>query len=203
MLQWAILSDVISPVSRFEDLAIPFSAVAFDLANSERVVMSGSGDLVTAVRASCAVPGVFAPVRETTGRKLVDGGGVSPMPVGVVGAMGAEVVIGVDVLACGASFRKNSRTGVGIMIQSVLSLIRTNARTNTLTPTSLSCRKLHTSGPIRSVNGLNSSGLANKPQKKRWERSRDCLITRNKKRPPVRTASSKTKQLCKVVNAKI
>ena len=48
------------PVSRFEDLAIPFSAVAFDLANSERVVLSGSGDLVTAIRASCAVPGVFA-----------------------------------------------------------------------------------------------------------------------------------------------
>ena len=116
------------PVSRFEDLAIPFSAVAFDLANSERVVMSGSGDLVTAVRASCAVPGVFAPVRETNGRKLVDGGVVSPMPIDVVRAMGAEVVIGVDVLACGASFRKNSRTGVAIMIQSVLSMIRTNAR---------------------------------------------------------------------------
>ena len=50
------------------------------------------------------------------------------MPVDVVRAMGAEVVIGVDLLACGATFRKNSRTGVGIMIQSVLSLLRTNAK---------------------------------------------------------------------------
>ena len=116
------------PVTRFEDLAVPFSAVAFDLANNERVVLSGSGDLVTAICASCAVPGVFAPVCESGGRKLVDGGVTSPMPIDIVRAMGADVVIAVDLLACGATFRTNSRTSVGIMIQSALSLLRTNAK---------------------------------------------------------------------------
>ena len=115
------------PVMRIEDMPIPFSAIAFDLANSEQVVFSESGDLVTAIRASCAVPGVFTPVRDEQGRKLVDGGVASPMPVDVVRAMGADVVIAVDLLACGATFRTNSRTGVGIMIQSVLSLLRTSA----------------------------------------------------------------------------
>ena len=116
------------PFTRFENLATPFSVVAFDLANSEEVVLSSSGDLVTAIRASCAVPGVFAPVRDERGRKLVDGGVTSPMPVGVVRAMGADVVIAIDLLACGATFRTDSRTGLGIMIQSVLSLLRTTAK---------------------------------------------------------------------------
>ncbi len=114
------------PVARFEELAIPFSAVAFDLANSEEVVIS-CGDLVTAIRASCAVPGIFTPVRDERGRNLVDGGVASTMPVDVVRGMGADIVIAVDLLACGATFRTNSRTGVGIMIQSVLSLLRTSA----------------------------------------------------------------------------
>lgn len=115
------------PVTRFEDLAVPFSAVAFDLGRSEEVVLSENGDLVVAIRASCAVPGVFAPVRDQRGRMLVDGGVTSPLPVDKVRAMGAEVVIAVDLLACGATFRINSRTGLGIMIQSALSLIRTTA----------------------------------------------------------------------------
>lgn len=112
------------PVSRFEDLAIPFSAVAFDLANSEKVVLSGSGDLVLAIRASCAVPGVFAPVRDERGRMLVDGGVTSPMPTDVVRAMGADIVIGVDLIACGAAYRSASRTGIGIMIQSAMATLR-------------------------------------------------------------------------------
>lgn len=114
------------PVSRFEDMPIPFAAVAFDLATSKKVVID-SGHLVTAIRASCAVPGVFAPVRDAAGRMLVDGGVVSPMPVETVRSMGADVVIAVDLLSCGATFRKSSRIGVTIMIQSALSLLRTVA----------------------------------------------------------------------------
>ena len=62
------------------------------------------------------------------GEALVDGGVASPMPVNTVRAMGADIVIAVDLMACGATFRENSRTGVGIMIQSVLSLLRVAAK---------------------------------------------------------------------------
>lgn len=113
------------PADRFEDLHIPFAAVVFDLASSQKLVFQETGDLVTAIMASCAVPGVFASVRDEAGRMLVDGGVISPMPVETVRAMGADIVIAVDLLSCGSSFRKNSRTNIGIMIQSALTLLQT------------------------------------------------------------------------------
>jgi len=115
------------PVDRFEDMKLPFAATAFDLAASELVICMDTGDLITSIRASCAVPGVFAPVRDADGRALVDGGVVSPLPVDVVGSMGADVVIGVDLLACGAAFRKESRTSIGIMIRSAMALLQVAA----------------------------------------------------------------------------
>jgi NTE family protein len=81
-------------VPRIESLRIPFQAIATDLSSGEEVVL-GQGDLVQAVRASIAVPGVFNPVR-TNGRVLVDGGLVNPVPVSAVRAMGAGLVIAVD-----------------------------------------------------------------------------------------------------------
>jgi NTE family protein len=50
------------PVQKFEDLPVPFAAVACDLETGEEVVLKNSGDLSTAIRASCAIPGVFVPV---------------------------------------------------------------------------------------------------------------------------------------------
>ena len=111
-------------VTRFEEMPIPFAAVAFDLGKSEKVVLKDSGDLITAIRASCAVPGIFAPIRSEDGRMLVDGGVVSPMPTDIVRAMGAEIVIAVDLLACGATFRLDSWTGFGIIIQSALATLQ-------------------------------------------------------------------------------
>lgn len=116
------------PITRFEDLAIPFSAVAFDLATNAQVTLASGGDLITAIRASCAVPGVFAPVKDEQGRTLVDGGVVSPLPVQTVRNMGADVVIAVDLVSCGATFRSSSRTGFGVMIQGALALLRVVAR---------------------------------------------------------------------------
>lgn len=112
------------PVTRFENMKLPFAAVAFDLATSERVIFCKSGDLVTAIRASCAVPGVFTPVTDEIGRDLVDGGVVSPLPVDVVREMGADIVVAVDLISCGATFRNDSRSGVGILVQSALALLR-------------------------------------------------------------------------------
>jgi len=75
----------------FDSLPIPFRAVATDLGSGDAVIM-GSGDLAQAVRASIAVPLVFAPeLRE--GHFLVDGGLSANIPVAVARAQGVERVI--------------------------------------------------------------------------------------------------------------
>ncbi|MFZ9872020.1 MAG: patatin-like phospholipase family protein [Steroidobacteraceae bacterium] len=81
--------------AQFDQLPIPFRAVATDLETGDAVVL-GSGDLVDAMRASLAAPGVFAPV-EIDGRLLVDGGLANNLPVDVAQAMGVDVLIVVDV----------------------------------------------------------------------------------------------------------
>ncbi len=78
----------------FDALPIPFRAVATDIASGEAVVL-GRGDLPQAIRASMSVPGVMAPV-DLGGRLLADGGLVRNLPVDVARAMGAQVVIAVN-----------------------------------------------------------------------------------------------------------
>lgn len=82
------------PTEVIEALPIPFCAVATDIQSGKEVVIS-RGDLIEAVRASIAVPGIFTPVR-SNGVLLVDGGLVNPVPVSVARAMGADIVIAVD-----------------------------------------------------------------------------------------------------------
>src|SRR5947208_17012155 len=78
-----------------EQLDIPFVAVATELA-SGRLVTFTRGDAGMAVRASCSVPVVFQPT-PIRGIEYVDGGLVSPVPVKVARASGADLVIAVDV----------------------------------------------------------------------------------------------------------
>jgi len=78
-----------------ERLDLPFVAVATDL-RSGRLVAFNRGDTGTAVRASSSVPAVFQPL-EMGGGEYVDGGLVSPVPVRVARALGADIVIAVDV----------------------------------------------------------------------------------------------------------
>ena len=80
-----------------EDLSSPFAAVATDLA-SGREVWIREGPLTDAVRASYALPGVFPPVRFDR-RMLVDGGLLNPVPVAPCVAMGAHVVVAVNLTA--------------------------------------------------------------------------------------------------------
>jgi NTE family protein len=77
-----------------ETLPKPFAAVATDIVSGEEVVLR-SGDVIEAVRASISVPGIFTPVR-INGHILVDGGLTNPVPVSTVRAMGADIVIAVD-----------------------------------------------------------------------------------------------------------
>lgn len=112
------------PVLDFEKLAIPFAAVACDLETGDAVILKDKGDVTFAIRASCAVPGVFMPLEDEHGRTLVDGGVVAPIPTKVVKNMGADIVIAVDLLASGATFRGIPRTMLGMLFQSAMMLLR-------------------------------------------------------------------------------
>ena len=79
----------------FNKLPIPFACVAANVVNGEQIVFH-DGILSTAMRASMAIPGVFTPVRQDS-MVLVDGGIVNNYPADVVKAMGADIIIGVDV----------------------------------------------------------------------------------------------------------
>lgn len=80
-----------------EKLRLPFFAVATDILTGEEMVF-GRGNTGMAVRASCAIPGIFRPVR-IGDRMYVDGGVVSPVAVGAARRQGADVVIAVDISA--------------------------------------------------------------------------------------------------------
>ena len=79
----------------FDDLPIPFRAVATDMLKGEMVVLS-QGDLAKSMRASMSVPGVFAPVK-LDGRLLGDGGLTRNLPVDIARQTCADVVIAVAV----------------------------------------------------------------------------------------------------------
>ncbi|ARL25790.1 hypothetical protein BOC47_26005 [Burkholderia pseudomallei] len=79
----------------FDRLPIPFRAIATDLQTGQKVVLD-HGSLPLAIRASMALPGLFSPA-EIDGRALVDGGLVGNLPVDAARAMGADVVIAVDI----------------------------------------------------------------------------------------------------------
>ena len=80
---------------QFEDLQIPLAVVATDLTSGEPVVFK-QGNVVDAIRASCAFPGLFEPVQIGT-RCLADGGLVAPVPTQAARYLGAQTVIGVSV----------------------------------------------------------------------------------------------------------
>lgn len=85
----------INTFKSFDDLAIPYRAVASDIATAEMVVLD-SGNLNSAMKASAAVPGIVSAV-EINGQMLVDGGITNNMPISVIKEMGADVVIAVDI----------------------------------------------------------------------------------------------------------
>jgi NTE family protein len=109
----------------FDQLPIPFRAMATDLEQGDLVVQS-QGSLVTAVRASMAVPSVFSPV-VVEGKLLVDGGLSRNLPVDIVRDMCADVVIAVDI---GSPLLKRSELGnvLSVASQMVSVLMERNMR---------------------------------------------------------------------------
>lgn len=116
------------PFERIEDLPIPYAAVACSLETGEAIILD-KGDLPTAIRASCAIPGVFVPV-EAEGLQLIDGGVVTNVPTKAVRKLGAEVVIAVDVIASGASYWGSPSTLLGVFFQSAMMMLRAASKSH-------------------------------------------------------------------------
>ena len=87
----------------FADLRRPLALAAADLRSGREVVLR-SGRVVPAMRATMSIPGVFAPVAWEGGYRLVDGGILNNVPADLARALGADVVVAVDVLPF---FREN------------------------------------------------------------------------------------------------
>ena len=85
----------VADINDFDDLAIPFRAVAADIQTGETVVL-GAGSLPKAIRASMSIPAIMTPVPWGE-RNLVDGGIASNLPIEVVRGMGADIVIAIDI----------------------------------------------------------------------------------------------------------
>jgi len=113
------------PITKFEDLPIPFAAVATDLKTGGAVIMRDKGDVPFAIRASCTIPGWYVPVTDEQGRQLVDGGLVAVVPSSVARALGPDIVIAVDVNAAGATFIGPSTSVIGVLVQSLLVVQKT------------------------------------------------------------------------------
>ena len=103
---------------KIEALKVPFRVVCCDLDTGEQVVLS-TGDIVDAVLASSAIPGILAPV-QLGGRVLVDGAVVEPVPVTAASDLGPQPVVAVNVLRPAAArmsavqvVPRRSRGGVG------------------------------------------------------------------------------------------
>jgi len=90
-LQLNRLTARVSQTKDFDQLPIPFRAIATDLETGKEVVLK-SGNLARSLRASMAVPGAFDPV-DIDGKLLVDGGISNNVPVSVAKAMGADIII--------------------------------------------------------------------------------------------------------------
>lgn len=120
----------------FDQLPTPFRAVATDMETGRAVVMD-RGDLSAALRASMSVPGVFSPL-SINDRILGDGGLVNNLPVDVARAMGAEVIIAVNI-GTPLAGRDTLGTVLGVTTQMVNILTEQNVQASiaTLTPKDL------------------------------------------------------------------
>ena len=112
------------PVSRFEQLKIPFAVMVTDLRDGTPIVLRDTGDVPFAIRASCCVPALYVPVRDQDGRWMVDGGLVANLPVSYARELGADIVIAVDVGADGARFMELPRTALGVLTQTFVAVER-------------------------------------------------------------------------------
>jgi NTE family protein len=108
----------------FNALPIPYRAVATDIVTGEEVIL-GEGSLSLAMRSSMSVPGVFDPV-QWDDHVLVDGGLANNLPIDVARAMGADIIIAVNV-GSPLKGREELRTALGVVGQLSSILVNRNS----------------------------------------------------------------------------
>ncbi len=106
----------------FQELRIPFAAVAADITTGELVAIA-EGRLADALRASSSVPGIFTPM-EYRGRLLVDGGILNNLPASVARRLGADYVIAVDLLPPGIIGGKRPQNVMELTLTAIYMLMR-------------------------------------------------------------------------------
>jgi NTE family protein len=112
-------------VNDFDQLPIPFRTVATDMVNGASVELK-SGSLSRSLRATMSIPGVFAPI-EIDGKILSDGGLVNNIPTNVVKAMGADILIVVNIETQLAS-RESLESLIGVLAQTINIATAENSR---------------------------------------------------------------------------
>lgn len=110
----------------FDELPVPYRAVAADVVTGEKVVFA-SGSIAEAMRSSMSVPGIFRPY-EIDGRYLIDGGIVDDIPADVARAMGADIIISVESRGMADWDPKTVKSGVSVSAQSINLLIEQNRK---------------------------------------------------------------------------
>lgn len=115
-LKFAELFFPVYTVKDFNKFSIPFRCISADIETGEAVV-SDSGEIVTAIRSSMAIPSVFTAI-ESNGRRLIDGGVVRNFPVQDVKQMGADLIIGSRV-AMGLQPKEKVNNALQILMQIV------------------------------------------------------------------------------------
>lgn len=122
------INGVLGGPVRFDQLNVPFAAVATDITHGQMVVLN-TGEIAPAIRTSCSVPGIFTPVRRG-GRMLVDGVAVANLPTSVVRQMGADYVIAVDLIPPSGEHQKEPANVVELTMMTLYSFIRATQNTN-------------------------------------------------------------------------
>ena len=109
--------------ARFEDVKIPFRAVATDLMAGVPVIFR-TGALAPALRASMAIPGAFAPVVHQN-KILIDGGISNPVPDDIVRKMGADVILAVDLngIPRGKDIRKEKPQAITAILETAINVL--------------------------------------------------------------------------------
>jgi len=109
----------------FEDLKIPFSAVCTDILRGREVRFT-SGPLGRAVQASCAIPGLFQPVKYED-FLLVDGGVTDNLPVAAVRDHRPALTVAVDVLSLSDQYQGRLRTAAHVVLKAYHTMVRRRA----------------------------------------------------------------------------
>jgi len=106
----------------FNDLLIPFAAVATDIETGETKILD-KGDFISAIQASFSIPLLFKPLRRE-GKVLVDGGLTQPVPVRTVRKMGADIVIAVNLDKCIRQPKKYKNPHIPLLLGPMLDIAR-------------------------------------------------------------------------------